>query len=183
MVRATFRFYEELNDYLSNERKKRDFSISFPAGWTTLEVIEYLGVDPSKVDLVLVNGDPTDLSYTIRDGDRVSVYPVFESFDISSIKPPSSKPLRETKFVLDIHLGVLASYLRIMGFDVLYKDRIDPATLIHISKREKRVLLTRRKWLLRQKGLTHAILVKNTCPRKQLQEILDRLDLRNQIIP
>jgi len=181
MVIATFRFYEELNDYLSDERKKRDFSIRFHSGWTARRVMEYLGVDHRKVDLILVNGDPVDLSYEIKDGDRVSVYPVFESFDISSIKPSGSKPLREVKFILDIHLEALARRLGVMGFDVLYKDRIDPSTLISISIREKRILLTRRKWLLRQEGVTRAILIKGISPKEQVQEIIDRLDLYSQI--
>ena len=67
--------------------------------------------------VALANGQPVDFAYPVRDGDRVSVYPVFESLDISSVSRVRPAPLRGLRFLLDVHLGRLAAYLRMAGFD------------------------------------------------------------------
>lgn len=57
------------------------------------------------------------------------MYPVFESLDISSVLRLRPQPLREAKFVLDVHLGRLAAFLRILGFDALYENSADDSDL------------------------------------------------------
>ena len=71
----------------------------------------------TEVDLIIVNGDSADFKYPLQDGDRVAVYPVFESFDITLLTRLRDRPLRKTAFVLDVHLGKLARRLRMLGFD------------------------------------------------------------------
>jgi uncharacterized protein with PIN domain len=56
MVTATFRFYEELNDFLPPARRKQDFTIPCARAATTKHMIEALGVPHTEVELILVNG-------------------------------------------------------------------------------------------------------------------------------
>jgi len=96
MEQAKFRFYAELNDFLPPERRFRSFPCSFSNTQTVKHLIESLGVPHTEVDLVLVNGESADFSRRVEDGDRVSVYPVFEAFDIASVtrvrrEPPGSR--------------------------------------------------------------------------------------------
>src|SRR3989338_9144205 len=116
MSRAHFRFYEELNDFLPPERRKTTFTREFRNRASVKDMIEALGVPHTEVDLILVNGASVDFSYLVQDGDRISVYPMFESFDIRPLVHLRPRPLREPKFVLDTHLGKLAVYLRLLGF-------------------------------------------------------------------
>ena len=88
-----------------------------------------------------------DFSYRIQDGDKISVYPVFESIDIPSLVRLRPVPLREVRFIADVHLGRLAAYLR-MGFDTLYQDYYQDEELARISSGERRTLLTRDRGLL-----------------------------------
>ena len=90
---AFFRLYEELNDYLPAPRKKRTFSLSFKGSTTVREAICSLGVPPEEVDLVLVNGESVAFDHTIGNGDRISIYPIFESLDISTVVKLRDKPL------------------------------------------------------------------------------------------
>ena len=46
-------------------------------------------------------------------------------------------------FIADCHLGKLAKYLRVMGFDTLYFNTIDDNDLIELAKKEGRIILTR----------------------------------------
>ena len=82
---AEFRFYEELNDSLPAQHRKRAFPYQFQGSPTIKQVIIEIGVPHTDVDLILVNGAPVSFEYRLQAGDRVSVYPVFESFDIGSV--------------------------------------------------------------------------------------------------
>jgi len=119
---CSIRFYEELNDFLPLERRKVDFSHEFQRRASIKDLIEALGVPHTEVDLILVNGASVDFSYIVRDGDRISVYPMFEAFDIQTVSRVRPQPLRVIRFVLDVHLGKLARYLRLLGFDTLYRN-------------------------------------------------------------
>ena len=90
---AYFRLYEELNDYLPAEKQKRTFSLSLQGPTTIQEGICSLGVPPEEVDLVLVNGESVPFNHIICEGDRISVYPIFESLDISNVTRLRDKPL------------------------------------------------------------------------------------------
>jgi hypothetical protein len=94
MAEARFRFYAELNDFLPPERRFLEFPYSFPDVATVENRIESFGVPPAQVDLILVNGQPVDFAYRVQDGDRVSVYPVFERFDITGLTRPRPEPPR-----------------------------------------------------------------------------------------
>ena len=104
------------------------------------------------VDLLLVNGESVDFAYPVRDGDRISVYPVFESLDIAAVTRVRPEPLRELRFVLDVHLGRLAAYLRLAGFDTVYRNDRDDAELAGIAA-GGRVLLTRDQGLLKRRAV------------------------------
>ena len=124
MKTVYFRFYEELNDFLPSEKRKTRFEHHFINRTSVKDMIEAFGIPHTEIDLILVNGKSVDFNYVINDGDNVSVYPVFESLDISDVQHLRPKPLRKPKFILDVHLGKLARSLRMLGFDVLYHFKI-----------------------------------------------------------
>lgn len=182
MNQATFRFYAELNDFLSSERRMQCFIYYFDNHPSIKDSIEALGVPHTEVDLILVNGESVDFGYLLQTADYVSVYPVFESFDITPLLRVRPQPLQEIRFILDVHLGKLANYLRMLGFDTLYRNDYDDAELAQISSQEKRILLTRDIGLLKRSVVTHGYFLRETCPRRQLQEILRRFDLAHKTV-
>ena len=108
MKRARFRFYAELNDFLPDDARGSDLTREFELGASVKDMIEAFGIPHTEVEFVLVNGKSVDFSHRVEDGDKISVYPVFESFDISGVVRVRPQPLRESRFVLDAHLGTLA---------------------------------------------------------------------------
>ena len=82
---AWFRFYEELNDFLELEQRKQEVLYLFTGQPAIKDSIEALGVPHTEVDLIIVNGRSVSFTYLLQDQDRVSVYPVFESIDITPI--------------------------------------------------------------------------------------------------
>jgi len=182
-MRAIFRFYAELNDHLPPESRMRDIVHGFQGPASVKDRIESLGVPHTEVDLILVNGTPVDFCHVLQDGDRVSVYPVFESFDITPVLRLRPTPLREPRFVLDAHLGRLAVYLRMCGFDALYRNDYTDAELAGIEESERRILLTRDRGLLKRSSVSRGYYVRATEARQQLVEVLRRFDLSGRIQP
>jgi uncharacterized protein len=166
------RFYEELNDYLPPDKRNREFAYPLNGKASIRQVLETLGVPVQEVELVLVNGLSDSLSRVLRAGDRVSVYPVFESLDVTSLLRIRKDPLRQTRFITDSGLSRLAFYLRFLGFDVLIEDPVSLA----VAEEERRILLTTDPASL-SSGLSRVYVVRKTEPREQLKEVLSRLDL------
>jgi uncharacterized protein with PIN domain len=183
MPEGEFRFYAELNDFLPESRRQRAFIHRFWGTPSVKDVIESLGVPHTEVDLILVNGESVDFTYRVRQSDRVSVYPVFESLDIQPLLRLRPAPLRETRFVVDIHLGRLAAYLRMLGFDTRYENDATDAHLASVSTGEHRILLTKDRGLLKRSQVTHGYCVRGIGPRRQLTEIVQRFDLLGSIHP
>ena len=183
MITACFRFYAELNYFLPRHKKQKSFYFDFPGHSSIKQVIESLGIPHTEIDLILVNGSSVGFSYLPRDGDKISVYPVFESLNITTVSKLRPFPLRDTKFVLDIHLGKLATYLRILGFDTYYRNDSEDQTLAEISNQENRILLTRDRGLLKRNLVTHGYCIRSTQTRQQLKEVIQRFDLIHNISP
>jgi len=177
------RFYAELNDFLPPYRKQVTFTHALEGRAAVKDVIESLGVPHTEVDLILVNGESVDFAYPAKSGDRIRVYPVFESVDIASLVRVRPQPLREPRFVLDTHLGRLATYLRMLGIDTLYRNDYADEELARISSREHRILLTRDPGLLKRSAVTHGYCVRETNARRQLVEIVQRFDLFGALAP
>lgn len=180
---ARFRFYEELNDFLPPPRRKNCFEHTFSRRASVKDMIESLGVPHTEVELILANGESVDFSHIVMDGDLISVYPVFESLDIRPLLKLRPEPLRRNRFALDTHLGRLARYLRLLGFDTLYRNDFSDSELAQLSCEQQRILLTRDRLLLHRSIITHGYFVRATDPLYQTAEVLRRFDLYNDINP
>ena len=180
---AFFRFYEELNDFLAEEQRKKTFPYEFTGKPSIKDTIEAIGVPHTEIDLILVDGESVGFNYQMRGGERVSVYPVFESLDITPLVHLRSKPLRKTRFVVDVHLGKLAHKLRLLGFDTLFRNDFNNSEIVELSLQEKRIILTRDKRILKQSAVSHGYWIRNNEPKDQLREVVTRLQLEDSFKP
>jgi len=183
MATAQFRFYEELNDFLPSRLRKRSFRHVCARRATVKQAFEALGVPHTEVELVLVDGESVDFSHIVGEGERISVYPQFESIDVSPLLKVRERPLRESRFIVDSHFGALARYLRMLGFDALYEPGWEDRRIADIAARERRIVLTRDRDLLMHGAITHGCYVRGVRPREQLAEVVSRLDLKGSCAP
>lgn len=183
MGQVTLRFYEELNDFLPADLRKRPFTCDFKPSQSVKHLIENRGVPHTEVEIILVNGISVDFDYRPADGDMISVYPMFERLDVSPLLRLRERPLRDPRFLADAHLGRLARYLRLLGFDTLYFNDAGDHRLVEISLGERRVLLTRDRALLMHRALTHGCFIRAVAPTEQLEELFERLDLYRLVAP
>jgi len=181
MHKVHLRFYEELNDFLPEENRKKRFIHHFIDRTSVKDLIESLGVPHTEVDLILVNSKSVNFKYIINDGADISVYPVFESLDVSDVQHLRPSPLRKPKFIADVHLGKLTKYLRMMGFDIYYKNDLDDEQIIKISIKERRAILTKDRGILKRNEVTHGYWVRSTKAEEQVMEVIRRFDLQKCI--
>ena len=182
-ARAWIRIYAELNDHLPPGQRFRTLEKEFFVPPAVKDMIEGLGVPHTEVELILVNGEPSGFARLVQNGDRVAVYPMFESLDITPELRLRPHPLRQLQFVLDVHLGRLAGYLRMLGFDAVYSPRAGDADLARISLEQKRILLTRDRGVLKRSAVTHGYWLRETDSRRQAAEVVRRFDLGRSLRP
>ena len=188
--RVRARFYQELGDFLAHHRRGREFELKVADGTTTKALVEHCGVPHGEVDLLLVDSESVDFGYRLRDGQRVSVYPVFESFDISALTRVRPAPLRAVRFLVDANLAKLAVLLRMCGLDASDAGLLLPgaadqedARLVTAARREQRIILTRDRRLLERKAVTHGCFVRSQDPEQQLLFVLHRFHLAAALRP
>ena len=181
--RTRFRFYQELNDFLPNEQRGKAFDYVFYGTPSVKDTVEAIGVPHPEIDLILVNDQSVKFDFLLQGSERVAVYPVFERFDISPLLHLRPEPLRVTKFILDVHLGKLARYLRLFGFDTYYRNDLDDPEIVHIAATEQRIILTRDLGILKTRSVTHGYWVRSIAPRQQAREVVSALQLETSFRP
>ncbi|MEW6716445.1 MAG: Mut7-C RNAse domain-containing protein [Chloroflexota bacterium] len=171
MRAAQFRFHGILNDFLPGDKKHAAFTSTFQDGQSIKHLIESLGIPHTEVGQIVVNGKTVDVNYLARDYDQVEIHPAQPGCPI------------EPRFLLDSHLGKLTTYLRILGFDCLYRNDYTDKELIDLVLHEKCILLTRDRRLLMRKVVTYGYCLHSLEPQEQLLEVVRRFDLISKITP
>lgn len=176
MLSSAFYFHDELNDFLPPNKRGVPVTLHFNDDQSVKHLIESLGVPHTEIGTILVNGIEVDHNALLHDGDRVDVYPVAQD-------QVNSGGNLAPRFVVDNHLGQLARYLRMLGFDALYRNDYQDEELACISSVEKRTLLTRDRRLLMRNAVQDGYWVRHKIPREQLVEVLRRFQLCEQVAP
>jgi uncharacterized protein with PIN domain len=173
--------YGELNDFLPQTRRERTLRHPVADRQGIKDVIEALGVPHPEIGLLLANGAAVDFGYSVHDGDALAVYPAYS--DLPLPVPSTLRPPPAPRFVLDVHLGRLAEYLRRLGFDTLYRNDYDDPELAEIAGAELRILLTRDLGLLKRGRVVYGAYVRSTDPEHQVVEIVRRFRFWDAIDP
>ena len=167
-----FRFHGELNDFLPAEKRDTEFETLAGATDTVKHLIESLGVPHTEVAQVTVNKQAVALGHQLAPDDHVEVLPYSEPIRVEDIR-----------FVLDGHLGRLAAYLRMLGFDTWYDRFADDPQLASVASTEARVLLTRDVGLLKRRDVQMGYCVRSQKPHEQLREVARRFALQPHFTP
>lgn len=180
---AEFRFYAELNDFLATPQRYHSLLYRFSGHPGIKDPIEVFGVPHTEVDLIIVNGQSVEFNYQLQPSDRVAVYPVFKSLNITSEIKLRTDQFSEPRFVIDVNLGKLAKRLRMLGFDSLYRNDYQDKDIVNISCNDQRIVLTRDRRLLFAKRLNHGYWVRAVNVDQQVTEVLSRFNLYCLIHP
>ena len=168
---AYFDFQTELHCFLPRDKRNVTLALAFKGRQSLKHLIESLGVPHTEVGQVTANEQARSMDSFPHNGDRI---------EVRAAAPGC--PL-EARFLLDSHLGRLAAYLRMLGFDCLYRNDYDDAELAELVQREKRILLSRDRRLLMRKVVQYGYCLRSLEPPEQLTEVVRRFDLADKIRP
>lgn len=161
--------YGNLVDFLPAHDREKWVSVPFQGRQTLKHLIESLGVPHPEIDAVTVDDHPAGLDDFGQPGSQVQVSPF----------QPGDRRLRpkDLGFILDGHLGKLASHLRILGYDARYHPDTVDEVLAATSASEQRILLTRDRGLLKRRAVVYGYCIRNEDVRQQMQEVVTRYNL------
>ena len=171
MRTAHFFFLGRLNDFLPRDQRGQSIHVDFRGRQSIKHLAESLGVPHPEIGQVQINAKDGTLETITQDGDRVEVHPIQNGCPV------------EPRFLLDNHLGRLAAYLRMLGFDCLYEIDYDDEELAEILQRDERILLSRDRRLLMRKVVTLGYCPRSLDSLEQLTEVIQRFDLIKRIAP
>lgn len=183
MKHAVFHFHGALNDFLPSGRRDRDFPYEFDGKPSVKDAVEAVGVPHVEVDVIVLNGRSVPFTAHLRDGDRLEAFSPDGDAGIPDAVHLWPEPPCEPRFVLDVHLGKLARYLRLLGFDARHDPRFDDPDIAAIALEQDRIALTRDIMLLKIGAIRRGYWIRSQNPREQLREIVRRYRLAPKTRP
>jgi uncharacterized protein with PIN domain/sulfur carrier protein ThiS len=163
---ARFQFDDALWPFLNRKFRGQAFTYKCARAATLKNAIEALGVPHTEVGAVSVNGEPATLQRIVREGDAVEVHR-------AGTEEMGSVPI----FVADAHLGGLARFLRMAGFDTEHRNTLDDGEIRKLAEEHGRIVLTRDRELLKSRAIRRGCYVRALKPPAQLQEVAERYGL------
>jgi uncharacterized protein len=176
---AEFRFSGVLNRFLAPARRDRAVEFAFDGTPAVKDPIEALGVPHTEVSEVRIDGAAVSLAYRLSGGEHVDVHPVFDP----AVPRTSVADIGAPAFVLDVHLGRLAGYLRLLGIDAQYDRTAHDDDLLATAMTTERRLLTRDTGLLKRTRRRQGAFVYATDPLRQVREVVERFGLMQRLAP
>ncbi len=179
LYQASFQFFGACRDFFDGMSEELDYD--FDDRPAIKDAIEALGLPHPEVGGILVNATWVDFSYQLQHGDHFAVYP--HPCPVPEFALPF-KPGGRPVFLLDVHLGGLARYLRMAGFDCLYQNRdVGDAVLAEVAARHDFILLTRDLGLLKRSIVNYGHWVRAVESELQFKEVVDLYQLQTQFLP
>lgn len=175
---AIFRIHGAARDFLNKNIISEPIRYLFDNNPSVKDAIESLGPPHTEISSIIVNSKLEQFDYLLKNHDDINVYSFDQIPHISEDKLFPNKPQGEPKFILDVHLGALARYLRFTGLDTMY-DVLDPGdkVLAEISFRESRILVTRDIGLLKHSRVEYGCWLRSDQPKQQFLELARRYEL------
>lgn len=161
-TKISIRFHGRLNAFLKTRERGRRFEYEIAGRPGLLDVIQALGVPHPEAGEIHAGARKVTLRYRIREGDRISV------------RPRRDKARAKPSFILDVHLGRLARYLRLLGFDCLYENSYEDHRIVELAAQSGRIVLTRDVGLLKHCRIKKGYWLRSTVSTEQAREVLER---------
>jgi uncharacterized protein with PIN domain/sulfur carrier protein ThiS len=172
---ARFRIYPAIAAFVATERRNVPFDHDCARAATLKNALEALGIPHTEIAAVRVNDAPATLERIVRDADYVEAWGYADT--------GTTQPTVGLDFVADAHLGGLARFLRMLGFDTIHANSITDADIRRLAYDERRVVLSRDRELLKCADVMTGCYVRAIRPEAQLREVACRFGLAKHARP
>ena len=129
------RFHGDLNVFLGSKAVDAVIERQLAEKTSIKDVIESCGVPHPEVDLILVDEQTVGFDHTLANDTEVEVFPVENRVTVRTEKQLQTVGI--ARFVADGHLGGLTRNLRLLGFDVAYRQNADDRQLLEVMAPRK----------------------------------------------
>lgn len=170
-MKARFSFEPALWGFLDKAKRGTSIDYNCARAATLKNAIEALGVPHTEVGALKVNGEPATLQRIVREGDCI---------EVEAWKSGSDPDLR---FLADAHLGALARFLRMLGFDTLHENAFADEEIRGLAWADARIVLTRDRELLKCREIARGAYVRALKAEAQLREVAERFKLAPRARP
>jgi uncharacterized protein with PIN domain len=147
------------------------------------DLAEAQGVPHPEIGRLTVNDRDVGFDHPVAAGERVAVFPFAGPVDVTAVAVLGRAPLPALRFVADVHLGRLVRHLRLLGLDCRYAPPWADAALAEVSARERRIMLTRDRGLLKRSCIEYGIYLRSDQPLAQAREVMGRVDVKRYLAP
>ncbi len=147
------------------------------------DVIESFDIPHTEIGSILVNGNAVDFSWLPYPGDHIQVSPLGIPVDPCRASLLRPNPFPHLRFLVDVNVAKLRTYLHMIGMDTLYEPDLTDSELARLAVQKQCIVLSRDRGLLRRKIIDHGHLIRSQNPTKQLAEVLTYYGLQNKINP
>jgi hypothetical protein len=178
MSTAILHFHGELASLAGCERF--DYPVTRRA--SIKDVTEALGVPHTEVYALAVDGQPIDFSHILEPGQFAEVRPGDPPVVVTAPQALRAT-LPRAAFLADANVGRLATYLRLIGMDVVFDRDYRDAEVARLAALQGRVVLTRDRGVLRRKSVAWGRLVRSNDPVEQARDVVRFFGLASQAAP
>jgi uncharacterized protein len=165
-------FSEGLQDLLRHGIKGDPIVYHLQRRASIKDIIESLGIPHTEIGALQAADQNVDFGFIPEPGQTVRVSEVAAPFDVTRASMLRPEPLPAVRFVVDVNVGRLAALLRLTGFDAAYENRLPDSEIADRAHREKRIVLSKDRALLKRNKIVFGRLVRAAQPEKQLIETL-----------
>ncbi len=177
-----FIFDERLLHFLKAPIKSREQAYTFDGTPSLKDAIEAQGIPHTEIALIVCGETTKESNELLKPNQCYQVLAPGSEFNGIRLLPEI--PPHGIKFILDINLGKLTRYMRLLGFDTrMPKEKIDDPYLASESAKEDRILLTRDRGLLKRSIVKYGYWVRNHDPLKQIEEVIRYYSLQEHCAP
>jgi len=136
------------------------------------DIVESLGIPHTEIGAIQADGREADFGFIPEPGQTIQVSAAAVPFDVTRPSLLRPEPLPAVRFVVDVNVGRLAALLRLTGFDAAYENKLEDGQIAALAHREKRIVLSKDRALLKRSKIVFGRLVRAVRPDDQLRETL-----------
>ena len=182
MIRVHFILHGRLAVLANRHGESLSYDTEITLLSSLFDAVQAQGIAHVAVSRLSLNGAEAEWNDHLQNGDHVEVYPFLPSKGETPLDSPALPA--PPAFLLDVHLGRLAAYMRLLGFDTAYHSSdIGDSQLVQQAVTEKRILLTCDRHLLMHRALQWGYLLQSRISKQQMFEILEFFDIRKDTKP
>lgn len=165
-------FSDELAWFLREAAVQNEVLCEVDGKRSIKDIIESKGVPHTEAGRISANGRDVDFHYIPQQVQTIHVFHINPPLDVTEPTLLRPSPFPELRFIVDVNVGKLAQLLRVIGINTRYSTHYADREIAEFSEREKRIVLTKDRGLLKRSKVVFGKYIKAIDPYRQLQEVL-----------